>query len=329
MTDTQHSATETDDGYILVLREGAPGLPVADFRTALERHLPERAIKIARTPNEERELLPGATIVAGNDLSIDRLELAENLRLYAHASSGVRMLPLDELGRRGVAVTNGAGLMPCISEQVLGYLITFARDLRVGMRRQNRREWRHYQPGELTGSTVTVIGLGSIGTQLLERLEPFGVERLGVRHTPNKGGPAEAVFGYDETHNALARSDYVVLSCPLTDTTRGLIGSSELQTLPNDAILVNVARGPVVQTNALVSALRRNIVDGAALDVTDPEPLPADHPLWEFNNVLITPHNAGSSPGLWDRVAALLAENVARADERGEFTGLKNQVIEP
>lgn len=329
MTDTTHATTDCDDGYVLVLREGAPGLPAADFRAALERHLPERTIRIARTPDEERELLPGATIVAGNYLSTERLELAENLRLYAHASSGVGMLPLDEIERRGVAVTNGAGLMPCISEQVLGYLLTFARDLRKGMRRQERREWRHYQPGELTGSTVTVVGLGSIGTQLLERLEPFVVERLGVRHTPEKGGPAEDVFGYDEVHDAFSRSDYVVLSCPLTDETRGLVGRPELRTLPNDAVLVNVARGPVVDTDELVSALRRNVIGGAALDVTDPEPLPAEHPLWGFDNVLLTPHNAGSSPGLWDRVAALLAENVARADDRGEFTGLKNQVVEP
>jgi len=219
--------------------------------------------------------------------------------------------------------------MPCISEQVLGYLLTFARDLREGMRRQKRREWRHYQPGELTGSTVTVVGLGSIGTQLLKRLEPFGVERLGVRHTPEKGGSADDVFGYDEIHDPFSRSDYVVLSCPLTDKTRGLVGRPELQTLSNDAVLVNVARGPVVDTEELVNALRRNVIGGAALDVTDPEPLPAEHPLWEFDNVLLTPHNAGSSPGLLDRVAALLAENVAQADERGEFTGLKNQVIEP
>jgi phosphoglycerate dehydrogenase-like enzyme len=329
MTDKTTATTDCEDRYVLVLREGAPAFPAADFRAALEHHLPDRTIRIARTPDEERELLPGASIVAGNELSKERLELAKNLRLYAHASSGIGTLPLDELVRRGVAVTNGAGLMPSISEQVLGYLLTFARDLREGMRRQERREWRHYQPGELTGSTVTVVGLGSIGTQILNRLEPFYVERLGVRHTPEKGGPADEVFGYNGLHEVFSRSDCVILSCPLTEETRGLVGRSELRTLPNDAVLVNVARGPVVDTDELVGALRRNVIGGAALDVTDPEPLPTEHPLWEFDNVLLTPHNAGSSPGVCDRVAALLAENLARVDECGEYTGLKNQVIEP
>lgn len=327
MNDTNQTKDHRPD--IVVLRSGAPGLPAVDLHQELETQLPERRIRLAETPESERELVANARVIVGNGISSELLERATELELYAHASSGTGSLPLAEFEERGIAVTSAAGLMPCISEQVLGYLLSFAREFREGYRRQERREWRHYQPGELLGSTVTVVGLGAIGHQILTRLEPFGVERIGVRHSPEKGGPAAEIYGYDDLQTALARTDYLVLSCPLTDLTRGLIGTEELATLPNDAIVVNVSRGPVVETSDLVQALRRNILGGAALDVIAPEPLPETHPLWTFENVILTPHNAGSSPKHWNRLAALLAENLERAGETGEFTGLRNQVVSP
>lgn len=322
--DTPHRDTD-----ILVRYQGAPSLAATDLRDALIRHISNRSVTLARSPDDERALVTEATVLVGNGLDVDLLDQADQLKLYAHASSGIDSLPLAELRDRGVVVTNAAGLMPCIAEQVLGYLLYFARGLGEALDRQSRREWRHFQPGELKGQTVTVVGMGSIGTQLLDRLEPFGVERLGVRHSPEKPGPADHIYGYAELHQALAAADFAVLCCPLTETTRGLIGRTELDVLPNDAILVNVARGPVVETDALVRALARNLIGGAALDVTDPEPLPADHPLWTFENVVITPHNAGSSTGHWERVASLLAENLETVDRTGTYTGLRNQVVEP
>jgi phosphoglycerate dehydrogenase-like enzyme len=127
--------------------------------------------------------------------------------------------------------------------------------------------------------------------------------------------------------DALARTDYLVITAPLTDTTEGLIDEDALLTLPPDAVLVNVGRGRIVDTEALVDALRSNTVGGAALDVTDPEPLPAAHPLWDFENVLVTPHNAGHTPEYWNRLADVVAENVRTAAETGAYEGLRNQVV--
>jgi phosphoglycerate dehydrogenase-like enzyme len=178
----------------------------------------------------------------------------------------------------------------------------------------------------LQGSTVTVVGLGAIGQAVVERLEGFGVDTIGVRYTPEKGGPTDEVLGFgdDDLHEALARTDYLVLACPLTETTRGLVGSEEFETLPPDSVLVNVARGPVVETEALVSALRKEHVRGAALDVTDPEPLPEDHPLWNFENCLITPHYSGYTPEYYSRLADIVAENVRRLEDGVE---LENRVV--
>jgi phosphoglycerate dehydrogenase-like enzyme len=117
---------------------------------------------------------------------------------------------------------------------------------------------------------------------------------LSASATLSKGGPTDEVIGFDRDslHDALARTTYPVIACPLTETTEGLIGAAEFATLPPDAVLVNMARGPIVDTEAMVDAIRGNTIRGAVLDVTDPEPLPEGHPLWNFGNVQITPHNS-------------------------------------
>lgn len=206
-------------------------------------------------------------------------------------------------------------------------MLTFARRLDEGRRRQRRREWRRFQSfTELAGSTVTVVGLGSIGETLVERFEGFDVDTVGVRYSPEKGGPTDEVVGYDDLPEVLPGTDVLVLACPLTETTEGLIGEGELDALPTDAIVVNAARGGVIDTPALVDALRSNALHGAALDVTDPEPLPSDHDLWGFENVFLTPHVAGHTPKYWERRADILVENLERVDETGEYDGLRNQV---
>jgi phosphoglycerate dehydrogenase-like enzyme len=214
---------------------------------------------------------------------------------------------------------------------VLGYLLTFVRNLHVGRRMQQRREWRRYQADQLAGKTVTVVGLGSIGSAVVQRLEGFEVSTIGIRYTPSKGGPTDEVYGFDEEsiHEVFSRTDHLILASPLSETTRGLVGRAELKTLPPDAVVVNVARGELIDTEALVWALQRNLVGGAALDVTDPEPLPADHLLWNFENVLVTPHMGGHSPTHWDRVADILVENLRDVAATGTYTGLRNQVVSP
>ncbi|WP_276279000.1 D-2-hydroxyacid dehydrogenase [Halorussus caseinilyticus] len=326
MTDDSPKITD-DSPDVVVLRKSTHGVPVAEYVAELRERLPDYDVRYARTPTEERELVADAPVVAGMELDEDLLDRAEAMDLFACAYAGTGHLPLDALEARGVAVTNASGVHgPNIGEHVVGNLLVFARRLHEGWRRQRNREWRHFCAHELQGSTVTVVGLGAIGQSVVERLDGFGVETIGVRYTPEKGGPTDEVVGFEgpEFEDALARTDYLAISCPLTDTTRGLIGEEELKTLPPDAVLVNVARGPVVDTDALVWALRGSHLRGAALDVTDPEPLPEHHPLWNFENCLITPHCSGHTPEYYSRLADIVAENVRRLDDGEE---LENQVI--
>ncbi|APT85217.1 dihydrofolate reductase [Corynebacterium aquilae DSM 44791] len=157
----------------------------------------------------------------------------------------------------------------------------------------------------LRGRTVFIIGYGGIGRDLERYLEPFNVNLIRMRSQGIDGG-------YDTLHDALAAADIVVLACPLTEKTNKLMGAEEFAAMKNDALLINVARGEVVDTDALVNALDNGEIAGAGIDVTDPEPLPDGHALWGRNNVIITPHTANTYASMDALLAPVVAENYTR-----------------
>lgn len=296
---------------IVVLHHKIHGLDPEEYADTIREAHPDLDVVVARTPAEERKYLAEASVATGYQIDSELVASSETLELFACTFAGIGHLPLDALEEAGVVVTNASGVHgPNVSEQVMGYVLSDVRNLRRAWEQNKRGEWNHFQGGELRGSTATVVGMGPIGTEILARFNDFGVETIGVRYTPDKGGNADEVVGFEETLNAAARSDYLVLACPLTETTEGLIDDQVFNALSTDAMLVNIARGPVVDTNALVAALRGNDIRSAALDVTDPEPLPVDHPLWDLSNCLVTPHNAGHTPEYWSRCTEILSDAV-------------------
>jgi phosphoglycerate dehydrogenase-like enzyme len=179
---------------------------------------------------------------------------------------------------------------------------------------------------ELGGKTMLVVGLGGIGGRLARLAKAFDMTVIGIRGNPAAGaGAADEVHGLAALPALLPRADVVALTCPLTPETTGLIGADALARMKPGAILVNAARGKVVDTPALVAALEAGRLAGAGLDVTEPEPLPADSPLWAMPNVLITPHTGGETRAYEDNVIDLLLENLGRL-QRGE-TALRNQIV--
>lgn len=310
---------------VAVLRQKIHGMDAGKYAAAIRERLPDANVTLARTPSAERDALRTATVATGLDVAAEHLEHADDLELFACVYAGTGHLDLAAFEERGVAVTNASGVhAPNIAEYVVGAMILHARRFRRALDQQDRREWRSFQTRELAGSTVAVVGLGAIGRAIVDRLDAFEMEAVGVRYSPEKGGPTDEVYGFDEIHEAVSDAEYVVLACPLTETTEGLVDADVLRTMRPGAVLVNIARGPVVETAALVDALRSNAIAGATLDVTDPEPLPEDHPLWGQTNVVITPHNAGHTPEYFDRRAAILADNVRKLQEGGE---LHNRVV--
>jgi len=216
------------------------------------------------------------------------------------------------------AFTNSTGIHgDTVPETVVGYMTAFARRLHRYRDRQQAREWSHEAydvPFTLTGERVCVVGLGTIGRGVADRATALGMSVVGV----------ERVYGPDRLGEAVADARFVVLACPLTDETEGLVDAGVLARMPDDAYLVNVARGPVVAEDALVTALDDGTIAGAAVDAHWTEPLPEDHPLWGVDEAILTPHASAATRRYHEDVAALVRENLARLD-RGE--DLRNRVV--
>ncbi|KKK07818.1 2-hydroxyacid dehydrogenase [Micromonospora sp. HK10] len=212
----------------------------------------------------------------------------------------------------GVALCDARGVHDsATAEWVVAAILSALRGFGPLARAQARREWAYDEVAptdELAGKRVLIVGAGSIGAAVQARLAPFEVDFTLVARTPR---PAEGVYGVDELPGLLPEADVVVLLVPLTEQTRGLVDEKFLAAMPDGALLVNAARGPVARTSALVAELASGRLR-AALDVTDPEPLPADHPLWELPNVLLTPHVAGSVRGLLPRAYRLVGAQLRR-----------------
>jgi phosphoglycerate dehydrogenase-like enzyme len=205
-----------------------------------------------------------------------------------------------------------------VAEHVLAFLLAAARRLPQAAR---RRSWIREAGRRFAGATVGLVGAGGIGAAVIRRLAPFGIRVLALTRSGREVQGAERSLGFEARDELLRNSDYVVLAAPLTEQTHGLIGARELDLIGPDGWLVNVARGPIVQTDALVEALREGRLGGACLDVTDPEPLPDGHPLWDLDNVLITPHVANPPDLEIDLLAARVEENVRRFATGGPLLG--------
>lgn len=221
------------------------------------------------------------------------ISVATNLRWLNSLYSGLDWAPLDLLRERGTIVTNGAGISALtIAEWVVMGMLTVAKGYRDIVRAQDRREWLSIPPGkvELAGSHALILGGGAIGSLVATRLTAFDVETTTVRRTPGAGN-----IGPDGWRDRLAEFDWVILAVPSTPETNGMIGAAELAAMKPTAVLINVARGGIVDQDALVDALRAKRIGAAFLDVTDPEPLPADHPLWRLDNAHVTMHLSGQA----------------------------------
>ena len=227
------------------------------------------------------------------------------LRVIQTTSAGVDWL----IGRvpEHVLVCNARGVYDApLAEWVVGAILAMQRGLVQSRDAQARREWDAIEPPELSGRRVVILGLGSIGSAIADRLRPFGVEVIGVGRTARDG-----VRGLADLDEVLRDAEILVNMLPQTSETTGLLDARRLSLLPDGALVVNAGRGRTIETAALVEELQAGRIR-AALDVTDPEPLPPDHPLWGLPNVLISPHMAGDSPGSTIRAFELAGDQIRR-----------------
>src|SRR5215213_6023814 len=265
-----------------------------------------------------------ADAIVGWELPSHLLQAASRLRWMHASGAGVERYDLAQIAARGVMLTNSSGVSaPNMAEHVLGMMIALTRRFPRLLRAQTQREWRdeatHREVGELQGQTALVVGIGEIGRAVARRAAPFGMRVNGLRRRAGDSAPAgfDHVFAISDLHAALADADHVVVTLPSTPHSRGLFDAAAFAAMKPGAAIYNVGRGPVIDTAALIAALESGHLGGAGLDVTDPEPLPLDSPLWDMENVLITAHTSGATPRYWERQADLIAENIQRI-QRGD-----------
>ena|SRR5579871_2087119 len=263
----------------------------------------------------------------------DLMQHAKRLRFIQSIGAGTDQFPRDALAERGVRLASARGVNArAVSEHVMALILALARRLPEARDNQGKRLWRGMigdldrREDELGGKTLLIVGLGQIGGRLAKLAKAFDMRVIGIRRDPRAGsGDADAVHTMAELDALLPQADVVALTCPLTAETEKLIDAAALGRMKPSAYLINASRGRVVDEPALIAALERRQIMGAALDVTVEEPLPADSPLWAMEHVLITPHTAGETRRYEDNVLAIMQENLQRL-WRGEKQ-LRNQVV--
>lgn len=266
-------------------------------------------------------ILAETDVLLSNPIVPDNiLERAPNLKWVQLTSAGADRLIDSELVRR-ITVTSASGIHAIpISEYVIGAMIAFAKGFHRASRSQIDHKWQAFLPVELAGATVAVLGLGAIGGRVAQLAKAFEMRVLAMRRSCDKrmsgaecGQPfVDQMFPPSELHAVLAESDYVALAVPLTSDSRHMIGEGELAVMKPNAVIINIARGAVIDQEALIRALKAQRIGGAALDVTDPEPLPPESELWDLENVMITPHISGGTPHYMDRAIELFCDNLRR-----------------
>jgi len=266
--------------------------------------------------------LRDAEIVIAWSLRPEQLVIAKKLRWIHSPAAAVHQLMFPELVNSDIVLTNASEVHgPVVAEHVIALIFAMAKQLPQAVRLQQKHIWGQEimwrarpRPREVMGATLGLVGLGAIGRGVAERASALGMHVIATREHANKEKP----FGVDEVlpitklDQLLSRSDFVVLAVPLTNETRGLMNASRIAAMKSDGFLINVGRGPLVDEAALIDALRNHQIGGAALDVFAKEPLPPESPLWDLENVLITPHSAGLTEKLWERHYAQISENLRR-----------------
>jgi phosphoglycerate dehydrogenase-like enzyme len=235
------------------------------------------------------------------------------LRWVQSCSSGIGHILALNLLPDDVLLTNAAGVhADALAESVMTGILLHAKRIPERMERQRRREWAELHCSELRDKTICIIGTGNIGSAVARLASAFRMHVVGVRRSVTPTDYVDVVVEPASLHDALGRADYIVIACPLTSETEGMLGPDAFAATKRGAYLINVSRGKVVQEPALLAALADRILSGAFLDAHAQEPLPTDHPFWTTENVIVIPHDSHSSPHLGDNIVALFSDNLRR-----------------
>jgi phosphoglycerate dehydrogenase-like enzyme len=291
------------------------------FPERLQREFPQ--VHVVHLPDYKRvdEEIVDAEIAITWSVRPEQIKSAKKLRWIHSPAAAVHQLIFSELVNSDIILTNAREVHgPVVAEHVVALIFSLAKKIPESVRLQEKHIWGQQilwdelpRVREVAGATAGLIGLGSIGGAVAKRAKALGMRVIAVREHPEKGSEgADAIFGPAQIDEVFRQADYIVLAVPLTAGTKAIVNAERLALMKPDACLINVGRGPLVDEPALAAALREKKIGGAALDVFPKEPLPADSPLWDVPNLLITPHTAALTDKLWERHYALFSGNLRR-----------------
>ena len=286
-----------------------------------------RAISPGVTPiiYEGNEVLPDEiiptinTVFYSSDLWPDRsrgfvlsILKATSVKWMHTFSAGVDSPFFVQLMERGIRLTNSSGATASpIAQTTVLYMLALSRNVRAWFQHQEKHEWTRHEFAELDGARLAVIGMGPIGIEIARLGVALNMNVEAIRRTPTGNEPCPT-FSFDQLHSVLERADWVAVALPLTDTTRQIFNTETFAIMKPGACFLNVGRGELVDENALIAALQSGHLAGAALDVFATEPLPSDSPLWDMDNVIITPHSSSASAQSGLRSEEIFLKNLAR-----------------
>jgi phosphoglycerate dehydrogenase-like enzyme len=292
------------------------------FSERLRKEFPQLEVVQLSDFEQVEGQIRDAEIVMTWSLRPEQFNAATKLRWIHSPAAAVHQLMFPELIKSDVILTNGREVHGAtVAEHVIALVFALAKKLPLSMRCQEKHAWGQNQvwesqpqPREVAGATLGLIGIGSIGTEVAKRSSALGMRVIAVRNRVEAEKPdnVEQVYASSQVDSMLSQSDYVVLAAPLTSSTTGMINAARLASMKPDGYLINVSRGQLVDQSALAEALRSRKIAGAALDVFEKEPLPPESPLWDLENLLITPHTAGFTEKLWDKHYAFFTQNLRR-----------------
>ena len=302
------------------------------FAERLRSQFPELDVAQQNSYENVEQHLADVEILFGISIRPEQFLAARKLRWIHSQAAAVHQFMFPELVNSNVIVTNARDVHgPVVAEQVIAMMFALAKRLPAALRFQQKHVWGQdaFSGGplrtlEFAGATVGLVGLGSIGRNVAKHASALGMRVIAVRAHPEKEKPkyVDAVLPTSKLQELLAQSDYVVLSAPVTPETAGMIGARQLAAMKPEAFLLNVGRGPLIDETALFEVLRDHKIGGAALDVFDEEPLPPGSPLWDLENLLITPHTGGISEKMWERHYVLFCDNLRRYLSGQQLLGL-------
>ena len=292
----------------------------------LRERFPQVNFMHAVTDAEAVSAIESADVALASRLSYSMVEHASRLRWVHSTAAAVGILPLKELAAREILVTNSRGIQAAaMAEFVIGSLLVLSRRFHLMLAAQRERRWvqdeltRDVWPWSVRGRRMTIVGFGTTGREVARRAHAFGMRVIGIRRRVEQPKPefVDRIVGPGELDEALRGCDVLVIAAPFIAETDGLIGGERLAMLKPGAIVINVARGQIIDETALIAALEKGHLGGAVLDVFRHEPLDPASVLWSMPNVIISPHVSGVRPDHWDEVIDLFAENLRRF-QRGD-----------